>query len=328
MLRIRQFLTMAGLTAVEAIRQPICLLLTTACVVLTALIPLLSLHNFGEDGKLARDSGLAFHLVFGLLVAGYAACSSLAAEMKSGTASAVLSKPVSREVFYLAKFVGVAGVVGAFSTCATLATLLSERVAEKFYFTAELTGYVTDTQTGTLLVLSPMLAFLIAGWINYVTRRPFGSTAFGLMLVGLLVVLVVSGFFDRTGSYAPFNLNVQWRLVPASLLVTLALLVLAAVAMALSTRLGTVPTLTLSSAVLVAGLMSDYLLGQRADSSWIAACLYRIIPNWQHFWLSDALSNNGTIPWAYLVGAACYALAYSSGILILGLVSFRHAEMK
>ena len=70
MLRIRQFLTMAGLTAVEAIRQPICLLLTTACVVLTALIPLLTLHNFGEDGKLARDSGLAFHLVFGLLVAG------------------------------------------------------------------------------------------------------------------------------------------------------------------------------------------------------------------------------------------------------------------
>ena len=248
--------------------------------------------------------------------------------MKSGTASAVLSKPVSREIFYLAKFVGVAGVVAAFSACATVATLLSERVAEKFYFTPTLVGYVTDTQTGTWLILSPFIAFLVAGWINYVTRRPFGSAAFGLMFAGLLLVAVASGFFDRGGHYAPFNLNVQWRLVPANLLVTLALLVLAAVAMALSTRLGTVPTLTLSSAVLVAGLMSDYLLGQQADSSWIAACLYRIIPNWQHFWLSDALSNNGGIPWAYVVGAAFYALAYSAGILLLGLVSFRHAEMK
>jgi len=328
MLRIRQFLTMAGLTAVEAIRQPICLLLTTACVVLTALIPLLTLHNFGEDGKLARDSGLAFHLVFGLLVAGYAACSSLAAEMKSGTASAVLSKPVSREIFYLAKFVGVAGVVGAFSACATVATLLSERVAEKFYFTAELAGYVTDWQTGTLLVLSPVVAFLVAGWINYVTRRPFGSAAFGLLFAGLLLVLLISGFFDRSGHVVPFKLDVLWRLVPASLLVTLALLVLAAIAMALSTRFGAVPTLTLSGAVLGAGLMSDYLLGQKADSSWIAALLYRVIPNWQHFWLSDALSNNGAIPWAYLVSAVFYALAYSAGILILGLVSFRHAEMK
>ena len=328
MLRIRQFLAMAGLTATEAIRQPICLLLTTACVVLTALVPMVAMHNFGEDGKMARDSGLAFHLLFGLFVAGYAACSSLAAEMKSGTASAVLSKPVSREVFFLAKFVGVAAVVAAFSACATVATLLGERVAEKFVLTPDLAGYATDWQTGTLLILSPLAAFLVAGWINYATRRPFGSTAFGLMLVGLLLVALVAGCFDRTGQYAPFNLDVQWRLAPASLLVTLALIVLSSIAMTLSTRLGTVPTLTLASAVLVAGLMSDYLLGRRASSSAIANVLYRIIPNWQHFWLSDALSNNGTIPWVYVADAAFYAAAYSAGILILGLVSFRHAEMK
>ena len=35
MLRIRQFLALAGLTAAETIRQPICLLLTTTCVLLT-----------------------------------------------------------------------------------------------------------------------------------------------------------------------------------------------------------------------------------------------------------------------------------------------------
>jgi hypothetical protein len=320
--------TPAGLTAVEAIRQPICLLLTTTCVVLTALIPLIAMHNFGEDGKLVRDSGLAFHLVFGLFVAGYAACSSLATEMRSGTASAVLSKPVGREVFFLAKFVGVAIVVVAFSACATLTTLLSERVAEKFYSIPELTGYITDWQTGTILILAPFVAYLIAGAINYVARRPFGSTAFGLVFLCLLAAAFVAGFFDRTGHRAPFDLAVEWRILPASLLVTLALIVLSAIAMAMSTRLSTVPTLTFSGAILAAGLMSDYWLGEKAAISRIAGFFYRIIPNWQHFWLSDALSNGGTIPWTYVIGAAFYAAAYSAGILCLGLLSFRHVEMK
>ena len=328
MLRTRQFLTMAGLTAVEAIRQPICLLLTTAGVVLTALVPLLVMHNFGEDGKLARDSGLALHFVLGLWIAGYAASSSLATEMKSGTASAVLSKPVSRWIFFLAKFAGVAGVVVAFSACATVATLLSERVAEKFYYTPQLTGYVTDWQTGTLLLLAPAAAYLAAGCMNYFAKRPFGSAAFGLLFVSLLLVAVVAGCFDRSGRPVPFDLDVQWRLLPASLLITMALIVLSAIAMALSTRLGTVPTLTLAAVIFVAGLMSDYLFGQAARSSWIADLLYHAVPNWQHFWLSDALSNNGTIPWAYVGSAALYALTYSAGVLCLGLLSFGHAEMK
>ena len=328
MLRIRQFLAMAGLTAVEAIRQPICLLLTTACVLLTAAAPLLIMHNFGEEGKLARDSGLAFHLVVGLFVAGYAACSSLAAEMKSGTASAVLSKPVSREAFFLAKFVGVAGVVVAFSSCATLATLLSERVSEKFGTVHGEYGYMTDWQTGILLVLAPAAAYLAAAGINYRAKRPFVSVAFGLLFLCLLLSAVVSGLFDRLGYFAPFDFGIQWRILPASLLITLALIVLSAVAMALSTRLGTVPTLALSSAVLAAGLLSDYFLGQKASASALAGFFYRLIPNWQHFWLSDALNNGGAIPWAYVVSAAFYAVTYSAGVLCLGLLSFRHADMK
>ena len=32
-------------------RQPVCLLLATACVVCTGLVPVLALHQFGEEGK-------------------------------------------------------------------------------------------------------------------------------------------------------------------------------------------------------------------------------------------------------------------------------------
>ena len=328
MLRIKQFWTLAGLTALHIIRQPIFLLLTTACIVLTALTPLLLMHNFAEEGKLARDSGLAYHFVFGLFIAGYAACSSLAREMRSGTALAILSKPVDRDVFFLAKFFGMAGVILAFSTCAITTTLLSERIAEKFILTEKLSGTIVDWQTGKILIAVPIVACLLAGMINYRTRRPFESTAFGLLLLCLLLAFFISGFFDRMGNLAPFDFHVQWRIVPAGLLIAAALIMMSAFAISLSTRLTTVPTMAICSAIFLAGLMSDYLLGRNMADSPAAAFFYRVVPNWQHFWLSDALTGGGTIPVTYVLNAGLYAIVYSAAILCLGIISFRYVELK
>lgn len=325
---LRQFLTLVRLTALEALRQPIILLLTTACVVLTAIVPLILMHNFGEDGKLARDSGFAFHFVFGLFVAGYAACSSLTREMESGTAAAVLSKPVGREVFFLAKIAGIAAVVAAFSLCAGLATLLVERVAEKFVMGDTYMAYTTDYQTGTFLLAAPALAYLLAALMNYRLKRAFSSAAFGWLVVCLLLVLFAVAFFDRNGHFASFDFRVQWRLLPVSLLLTMALVVMSAVAAALSTRLRTAPTLAACCALLVLGLMSDYLFGRHADTSLAASALYRILPNWQHFWLPDALGGGGIVPKSYVLQVAGYALAYLAGVVGLGMLAFKHAEMK
>ncbi|MCK5850155.1 MAG: hypothetical protein KAH23_04510 [Kiritimatiellae bacterium] len=328
MRQIGQFIALARLTAFEAVRQPICLLLTTTCVLLIAVFPVLNMHTFGEDGKLARDSGLALHFVFGMFVAGYAACSSISKEMRSGTASAVLSKPVSRELFFLAKFAGVAGVVLIFSACATITTLISERIAEKFYTTGGLYGWIQDKQTAFLLIAAPFVAYLIAAFCNYRTRKPFGSMAIGLLLMLLLLVMLISSFFTVEGNVSSFDPFLQWRIVSASILITMALIVLAAIALTISTRFGTVPTLVFCSVVFLLGLMSDFFFGRIASSNGMAAVLYRVLPNWQHFWMSDALSGGGTIPWIYVCHAGLYAVIYLSGILCLGMVSFRYADMK
>jgi hypothetical protein len=326
--RLAQFAAVAALTALETIRQPICLLLTAACVLLTALGPLVRLHQFGEPGKLARDGGLAFHLVFGLLIAAYAAGSTLSREMQRGTAAAVLSKPVSRPVFFLAKFAGVAAVILAFSFCAGLATLLSERVSEKLVGGDSGPGYVTDWQTGFLLLAAPAAAFLCAGALNLCCRRPFESTAFGCLVAALALVLLIACAFDRTGVWAPFRPSLAWRLVPASLLVTLALLVLGALTISLCTRLSAVPTLFLCGLIFCAGLLADYAFGRHSDRSLAAAVLYRLIPNWQHFWAADALDHGGSIPLGYLGRAALYALGSAAGLLTLGTLSFGSADVK
>lgn len=316
----RQFTSIARLTALEAVRQPIFLLMATACVVFIGLLPLLITHTLGEGGKLVRDSGLAFYFVCGLILGSYAACSSLTHEIRRGTAASILSKPVSREVFFLAKFAGVAAVMLSFAVTTVIAILMSTRVAEP--------RYSFDWWAGAPLLIAPLLAYVIAGLWNFFTQRPFVSAASIMLLVAMMASFIFAGFIDSEGHAVAFGAAYSWKIVPVGTLIFFAVAVLTGLAMSLAIRLDTVPTLSICSVVFLVGLMSDYLFGRHATDSLLARLFYRVIPNWQHFWVTDALSGDGTIPWSYVMQAAIYAGLYLAGILSLGLVAFRQLEVR
>ena len=139
----------------------------------------------------------------------------------------------------------------------------------------------------------------------------------------------VPGFITRC--IASFGISTDsppLRCSCSSFLVTMALIVLSAIAISLSSRLQAVPTLTLCASVLVLGLMSDYVFGRAGGTSRVSAFLYALVPNWQHFWACDALNRGGAIPWFYVLSVAVYGVAYTAAILCLGVLSFRHTEMK
>jgi hypothetical protein len=322
----QRFITLTRLAALDAIRQPIVLLLTIAMIVLSALTPMVLLHKFGEDGKLAREGGLAFHFLLGTLVTVYAASSALTREIRSGTVAAVLSKPVSRGMLFLAKFAGVVCVIVGFSVAAATTTLLAERVAERWAVASGGARDLIDWRTAWSLLAAPFAAVALAGLLNYWRKRPFTSTAFWLVVLALLATFVASGWFDRAGALAPFDYRVDWRILPASALMATALVVIAAIAAGLATRLAPAPTLALCGLVLVMGLLWEYLFG-RVPESGFALLVGGLVPNWQNFWVSDALVGGGHIPWSYVGRTALYAATYAAGALLIGVASFRYVDV-
>ena len=60
----------------------------------------------------------------------------------------------------------------------------------------------------------------------------------------------------------------DWRLIPAAVLILFALWILAGLALACSTRFDMIPTLAICSALFLLGIMSDYLFGRRAEPVW------------------------------------------------------------
>lgn len=321
-----QFVALVLFGARETVRQPVFLLLFLISLLVTGLTPLLQMFHFGEDGRLARDAGLAVHFVFGLLLACYAAGSALSRELSSGTAPSVLAKAVSRDLFFLAKYVGVCLPVLAFSLCSIAATLLAERTAEKWVDAGESSGYVVDWRTGLSLVLIPFLACGLAGVLNYRTRRPFAALAFWLTLLFVALHFVSTGLFDRSGRWAPYDLQVDWRLLQPGVLVAVALACLSAGAITLSVWLKTAPAMAAGAALFVLGLLSNHCFGGSGAGLW-ARLLYRIVPNWQHFWVSDGLAGEGMVPWRYVWVVAVYAALCGAGLLGLGMGLFRRKEI-
>lgn len=318
---MRQFITIATNAFMELIRQPVYLLLMTVSCGFTVFLSAVPYFGFGDDPKLVKDSALAVMLMAGLFGAVLSASASVAHEIRSGTALAVLAKPVGRAQFLLAKYMGLAGALTVLTFVNLLGALLASRMAFDAYGDADELGL-------GIFFAGVVAAYALGGLSNYFLRRPFVADAVFFLVAMVSFVFIVINFIDKEGAWQTFAKGVDWRLIPAAVLILFALWILAALALACSTRWEMIPTLAICSALFLLGLMSDYLFGRRADAGeWWASALYAVVPNWQLFWLSDALENQKTIPWRYVGQALIYAVGYLGAILSLALVMFEDREL-
>ncbi len=319
---MRQFITIALNAFMELVRQPVFLLLMTSSAVFSIFLATPYYFAFGDEPKLVKNSTLAVMLLSGLLGAVLSASASLAREIRTGTALAVLSKPVGRAQFLLAKYAGLVVALAVLTYVNLVASLLASRMAFDAYGS-------TDLFALGFFVLSLVLAYAVGGFSNFFLRRPFVSDAvFGVLLMVTVGFLLIS-FYDKEGHAQEWAKGVDWGLVPAAVLVLFAVWILAGLALACSTRLDTIPTLAICSAFFLLGIMSDYLFGRRVEAgdSW-AVVPYSVLPNWQLFWLADALdSGKAVFHWGYVAKAFGYVVGYVGAALCLAVALFEDREL-
>ena len=319
---MRQFIAIAANAFMELIRQPIFLLLMTTSALFEVGLSCVSYFGFGDEPKMVKVSVLAVMLVAGLFSAVISASASVAREIRTGTALAVLAKPVSRPQFLLAKYAGLALSLVVLTYVNCVAALLATRMSFDAYGDVDMPG---------LLVFGGSVAagYAIGGLTNYFLRRPFVSDAVLVVTLMVTVAFVVLQFIPREAQRAPNDfIGLDWRIAPASALILMALLILAALALACSTRLEVIPTLSVCSALFLLGLVSDYFWGTRAAHGGVwASVLYSVTPNWQLFWVSDLLEGKGPIPAGYLGKALGYTAGYVGAILALALALFEDREL-
>jgi len=319
--RIRSFAAIVRTTFIETIQEPAALLVLLAAVFTTTVAPFFHFHAFGEEGRLARDGGLACLLVFGLAFGCAAAGAAVHRECASGTAAAILAKPVGRGMFLAAKISGILLTCALFWVSVTVTTLLAEAAADRTMAVGETWDRLPDVRLRQWAVFAPLAALAAAAVLHHRRRARFAAAAFLLVPAALALTALLSGFWEHAGAWRPYAFRLSLRALSAALPLFFALALLVAWSAALAVRLPAGAVLLAGAALLGVGLAAD--TWSAGAPAWSArGLLAGLLPNIQHYWLADALSRGGSVPWAYigraagLATAGC-ALAVAAGVGLL-----------
>jgi ABC-type transport system involved in multi-copper enzyme maturation permease subunit len=330
---VLNFYYIAKNTFRESLREPIFFILLISAVLLIGLFPSLSLYVFREQIKLVVDSSMATTMVFSLVAAVLAASHTVSREMRNGTVLLLLSKPVKRWNFITAKIIGVIAALTVFVFICNIATMISLKVAKDQFNLDFKTLYI---YYGLLL-----LAGLAGAARNYFYRRSFASTAIAVIGIALPLYIIIMMLFPgkvpsseaetaNSIAEAAKAASIHIEIIPALLLLFFSSWTMGTITVVISTRLDMVANLCLCSIIFIMGLVSNYFLMDVQGSPiklFLAKVIYAIFPNWQFFWMADAIANQQPVPLAYLLWATLYVVLYISLCSIWGIVAFEDREL-
>ncbi len=319
---MHKLFTIAKNTFIETLRQPVYSVIIVAALFLFFMSPSITMYTMSDDNKLLREIGLSTLFLTSLFIAIFSASGAVAEEIENKTIETILSKPVQRPIFIVAKFLGVTGAVVLAHYICTIALLMAIRhgVLET----------VNDTHDWTVLGAAGViigLAFLLTAFFNYAYDWKFSSTA--IVLTGIFGTLgiVFLYFIDREWQFNPQGNGINGLDVYGSVLLLLGAIIIVALAVALSARFNIVVTLSACVGVFLLGLISDYAFGRFAQTHLWAKIGRFLVPNLQIFWISDAIYEGSEVPLKYIMISASYALCYTTAILALAVALFQRRQV-
>ncbi len=243
--------TIAWFTAVELLGHPATLLLTLAAAAGTLVLPMLQFQRFSEDGRLARDCGIATALLLGLCIA-IGGAGRLYRALNDGTSAIALVKPLRRGLWFVGQALGTLLAVVICLTTQSAALLIAEAYSPQYHSIFQSYANVH----GLLIAIAVLLgAFVAAALLNRFRAARFPLTA------GLCMPLFLWGFVPVVAllPWAEFPPTVlHWGSLSALVPILLLLAQLIALASALAVKLPPGATATLTLLALLGGLRFLY----------------------------------------------------------------------
>ena len=322
-----KFLAIVTNTFTETLRQPVFGVILAIAVGLLALTPSLIMFTLDDDNLLLKDIGLSTLLVAGLIIGIFTSASVVSDEIENKTTLTVISKTVSRPLFIVGKFVGIAAAV--ILSQYLLSIVLMMTVRHGVIYAARIKH---DMVVIILGIAAAALTFILGLLGNYFYRWRFSSfaillaTIFGTLALGILV------FLDPTWSYSLQKDNLPWELLPPIALIVLAILILTAISMVTATRFNLSISLFICVIVFILGIMLEHWLGPGTRSpdnywdywAWIPLTVF---PSISFFVVTNAIYEKSIIPVSYIAQSAIYAFFYVTACLLFAIAMFQRREI-
>jgi ABC-type transport system involved in multi-copper enzyme maturation permease subunit len=323
---IHQIFTIGRNTFLESIRQPIFGVLILVASLLLIMNLNVAAYTMDDDNKQLLDMGLSTLFVTCIFLAAFTATGVLSQEIENKTVLTVVSKPVSRPIFVLGKYAGVAAAIGVGYWLLAIVFMLTLR--HKVMQTA------SDAFDGPVIVFGFLGLFvsLIGSAIgNYLYHWVFTSSlVISLCITQTLAIFLVL-FINKDWVFQSPMVDLQETITPQLVmglfLLFQGLLIVTAIAITTSTRVGQVMTIMVCSGFMVLGLTSDYMFAEASEKTAWGMVLFRTIPNLHMFWPADALTQGLPITPSFVGIVTLYCVMMVGGFLSLAVALFQTREV-
>lgn len=276
-----QTIAIARNTFIESIRQPIFFVL----VMLSGILQFFTTWGTGfamgytesgeisGDDKLQFDVGLSTVFVCGMLLAALTATAVISREIENKTVLTVVSKPVARPTVILGKYLGVAGALLIALIPMVIFLLMGIRHGV-------MTTAADDIDQPVMLFsfLAIFIALATAVWCNFFYGWYFSQTCMLVLAPGMILAFLFVLGLSKKWHWQFVLTDLKPQICFACFAMSAGIFVLAAVATAVSTRLGQVMTITVCVGVFLFGLMSNYLIGKHVFNNHLAALIKAATP--------------------------------------------------
>ena len=286
---MRKTWSIAHATALEILSEPLSLLVLLAALVLTVLAPAFHYHQFGEATRMARDAGLSSIFTCGTVIAIFGTIRAFRREVESGTMAMALAHPISRTSFFLAKTVGACAAYLVFAAIVFFTALvivdgaaIGGMIAAKSGDIARLHG--PNFAEGVGVIVLPLV---VGAALNRFARFRFVLSSF---VLALLLSIAFAGLSILRDAAWPL------RLLPVAALIGMFAFVLLSASAAFAVR-----------------------LKANAAASAAGVVLLILLPAIGNYYMADALSKGGAVPWTYVGCAVLAALPAVLFFLLLGI---------
>ena len=122
-----------------------------------------------------------------------------------------------------------------------------------------------------------------------------------------------------------------YRFLPGLLLAYMETLVLAALSVAISTRLNLLANFTICLTIYLLGHLTPLVVQSNVTSfeivRFFGQLIATIFPNLEHFNVQAAVAAGVDVPYEYLAWAFCYCLVYSVIAMLLALIMFEDRDL-
>jgi hypothetical protein len=315
-------------TFLQTIRQPVFLVMLMATVGLLVFTMPLSGYTMAiefqeTDWMLLQDLGLGTLRVSSLLIAAFSAAGVLRREIEEKTALIVITKPVTRAVFVIGKFLGVLIAAGLAYYICSLVFLMTVRhkVVIARYDSLDWVVITIGLSGLALTVLVTMMGNLWFAW-------PFTSTAVWAGAVLMTVAMIVIGFVGKGWVLVPFGQGIPSQILLELAVMFLASVVFVALAVAASTRLNQTMTLLVCMAVFLLGSAHPQIIGHWAGQAPVLRVAGWILPDFSQFYPQDDMSLEGKLPLGLVARAGFYCLLYTCAMLATAVAIFQTRELE